>query len=126
MTNSLWGSEFIVAPPTKHKEKKILEKAKKPLQVTKKVSTSKSLSIEENMKLVETEVNRILGRFKDNIVVINKYEDLVSYIDNAIDNGVISIRLNPERVLSFFIKILAAIKVAPNATVSSGLIESLI
>ena len=42
------------------------------------------------------------------------------------DKGVISIKLNPEIKLSVLFKILAAIKVAPTATASSGLIESFI
>ena len=91
MTESLWGSEFTIAP-SKSVTKKILQKASKPLSVEKRVNTkSKSISIEEKINLVKSEVNRILGRFSENITVIDNYEDLVSYIDSAIENGVISI-----------------------------------
>ena len=91
MVESLWGSEFIVTPPTKQKAKSIIKKANTPLKTEKKVNTSKSLSLEENMKLVEVEVNRILGRFADNIKVIRDYNEFVSYIDKAIQNGEIAI-----------------------------------
>lgn len=90
MSDGLWGSEFITSP-TKQLNKKLLQKAMHPLGVEKKVKTSKSLTIEENILLVEKEVNRILGRFKENIVVIRDYDGFVSYIDKAIQNGDIAI-----------------------------------
>lgn len=91
--SSLWGEEFVI-PKTQPKAKKVLEKVAKPKVVKEKVEKvvkSKSISDEEKVAIVTSEVYRILGHYKDDTQVIRSYEDLVSYIDAAIKNGVIAI-----------------------------------
>ena len=92
---SLWGEDFNVAPEPQ-KQKKIIEKVAKPQKVkttTEKVikSKSSSVSIHDKLRLIEEEVLRILGVYKEQTVVIRTREDLHKYIDAAIVNGEISI-----------------------------------
>lgn len=93
MTDSLWGEEFSVAPkPTK----KIIDKINNPKKVsetksvTKKVQ-SRKVSVEEKLSLVYSEVDRILGHYKENTTVIRDIDTFRSYINKSIQNGVISI-----------------------------------
>lgn len=92
---SLWGDEFVVMPTN---GADILKKA-----VTKasneeiarinysKALKSKSVSIEDKLQIIRENVNKILGRYKENTVVIKSREELTKYIDKAIQNGVIAI-----------------------------------
>jgi len=75
--------------------KNILTKLKSPKKV-KEVTVEKQLSsndvpFDEKLRLVTTEVNRILGHFKDDTICIYDYSELEKYIDKAIQNGVISV-----------------------------------
>lgn len=95
MFDSLWGEDFVVAPPPKQ-QKKVIDKVTKPKKVTtttEKVARSSSgkVTTAEKLSMIEAEVNRILGVYKDQTVVIRKYEDLVAYIDKAIINSVIAV-----------------------------------
>lgn len=94
MNTSLWGSDFEIATPSKTATKNILSKVNNPITnttiVTKAVS-SKGLSIQEKMSIIEQEVKRILGKFQNNITVIRTQEDFSNYIDIAIQNGEIAI-----------------------------------
>ena len=86
---SLWGEEFEI----KDNKEKILAKAKTP----KKVKTaeqsikSKTVPIEEKLSIITENVNRILGGYASNTIVIKSKEELSNYIDKAIDNGEIAI-----------------------------------
>ena len=90
---SLWGEEFTIVTPPKQ-QKKLIDKVKEPKKVTvqkEKVAKSKTLSIIEKLRIIEEEVMRILGVYKDQTVVIRTRDDLRSYIDAAIINGEIAI-----------------------------------
>ena len=69
--DSLWGEEFVVPELTK----KILKKIKNPkildAPIEKQIK-SNALSIKDRLDLIEKEVLRKLGHFKDNILVIKK------------------------------------------------------
>lgn len=91
--DSLWGEEFTPVETPKQ-VKKIVKKISQPkdpkVSVVKTVK-SKNISLEDKLKLITDEVMRILGRYKDNTEVIRTYDDLKSYIDDAINNGIIAI-----------------------------------
>ena len=91
--DSLWGEEFVI-PETPKKTKKIIDKVSKPKVVkvvTEKSIKSKTIDIHEKIKFIEENVYRILGKYKDNTIVIKTREQLAAYIDAAIANGEIAI-----------------------------------
>lgn len=95
MATSLWGDEFIIEETPK-KAKKIKEKIAKPTnlsesEMSKKALKASSTSLEDKLALITTNVYRILGRYKDNTVVIRTRQELTEYIDAAILNGIIAI-----------------------------------
>ena len=91
--SSLWGDEFVVEE--KKKTKKVLEKINKPKKepkvVSEKIVKSKKVSIEDKLRIIREDVERILGTYKEDTQVIYTLEDLHSYIDKAIENGVIAV-----------------------------------
>ena len=88
---SLWGQEFL--PSADNKKDKIINKVNNPKKVKTVTQTlkSKTVSIEDKLAIIEENVYRILGGYKDNTVVIKSREELHNYIDTAIDNGIIAI-----------------------------------
>lgn len=92
MQPSLWGEEFI-PQETQKKAKKILSKIDKPKK-TKTVAQnlkSKTVPIDEKIKIITGEVNKVLGTYADNTIVIKTKEDLDSYIEKAVSNNIIAI-----------------------------------
>ncbi len=88
----LWGEEFVIEPTDSRVNKLKSVTAKKPKVVSEKsVSANKNLSIEERLELIAAEVNRILGSYKTNTIVLDSSEKFKAYIDAAIQNGIISI-----------------------------------
>lgn len=88
---SLWGQEFNI--PSENKKENILKKVNNP----KKVKTveqslkSKTVSIEDKLSIIEENVNRILGSYSSNTVVIKSKDDFTDYINKAIQNGYIAV-----------------------------------
>ena len=93
MADSLWGPEFIIEPTPK-KARKIKEKIEKSVNpevdVTKKIK-SNSMSLQDKLELITSNVIRILGVYKENTVVIKTRQQLTEYIDAAIKNNLICI-----------------------------------
>lgn len=88
---SLWGSDFTL-PSTQETAKKVLGKISNPKNPSvQKTLKSSKVSIEMRLSTITENVNSILGRYKDNTVVLKTKEDFVDYIDKAIENGVIAI-----------------------------------
>ena len=82
---SLWGEDFAPAPEPQ-KQKKLIEKVANPQKVkttTEKVikSKSSSVSIHDKLRLIEEEVLRILGVYKEQTVVIRTREEELEKID---------------------------------------------
>ena len=106
MEESLWGEEFAVNKNSEEDLKKIIKKAKAPKQIKvvpdEKKLKSKSVSIEEKIRIIEEEVNKILGKFKDNTVVIRDVISFNAYIDACIKNKVISIDTETNNSLNTF------------------------
>lgn len=89
--DSLWGDDFKIEE-TPQVAKKIVKKINSPKGIVKKGGTKKiAVPLEEQMNLIRAEVYRILGKYKDNTVVIKTREQLNAYIDKAIENGEIAI-----------------------------------
>lgn len=89
---SLWGEAFEIKQ-TPVETKKVIEKVKNPKQVTVTKRTKKAVNrpIVDVLADIYKEVYRILGVYKDNTVVIKSKEQLVKYIDKAIENKIIAI-----------------------------------
>ena len=93
MANSLWGEDFTIKD-TPNQTKKILDKISKPKQVktvTEKNLKSKTISVKDKLNFIYAEVDRILGKYKENTIVIRDKETLSEYFDCAIKNGEIAI-----------------------------------
>ena len=93
MPESLWGEEFNI-PDEKEKTKKIIEKVKKPKEVKakpEKVLKSKTITLEERLKVIEDTVRKILGKQVGNAIVINTVEEYQAYIDSCIQSGYVSV-----------------------------------
>lgn len=88
--SSLLGDE--IAENKEEREKDILSKLATPKSLkTKRVGKDKHLSLKERIEYVTSEVYRILGRYKDQTLVITSRDQLHDYIDAAIENNIISI-----------------------------------
>ena len=91
--DSLWGEEFSIKETPKQ-TKQILKKIKEPKEpkiTTEKQIKSKKLSIDEKLAIITEKVNQILGIYKDNTIVIKTKQDLIKYIDKAIENGELAV-----------------------------------
>lgn len=94
---SLWGPEFeIVSNDTK-----VLDKIDNPQNIKKAIS-SKKVDIEDKMLLIEAEVNRILGKYKYDTLVIKTEEELIEYINKAIENKIVAIDTETNNTLNTF------------------------
>lgn len=93
MVDSLWGEEFDIASKAELTSK-LLKKIKTPKKsnvTIEKQVTSKSISLEDKIKIITEEVYRKLGKQKDNIVVIRDKQEYLNYINSCLNTGVISI-----------------------------------
>lgn len=94
MTDSLWGEEFNPVEKVKT-TKKLISKIKEPKEVKEKSITkivkSKTISIEEKLNFIKEEVYRVLGKQKDNIILIRDRDNLFDYIKKCIEKGIIAI-----------------------------------
>ena len=89
---SLWGDEFTLK---EEDVKKIISKTREK-KVVKEVSVdrqlkSKKVSISEKMRLIEIDVNKILGSYKENTVTIRDFNSFKEYIDKALENKVVAV-----------------------------------
>ena len=83
---------------TQEDDSSILEKIESPKKVVKKSRNSKA-SLISNLESIEREVLRILGKRKDDTIVITTKEELHDYISAAIKNGLIAIDTETNRSL---------------------------
>ena len=99
---SLWGDDFAIES-TPSTLKKIKNKiSNKTLDVApEKALKSDKLSIPDKLEIIAKEVNRILGRYKENTLVINDYDVLVDYIDKSIKNGIIAVDTETSNSLDY-------------------------
>lgn len=92
---NLLGEAFSIEETSRKKKlESILNKIDNPKDVTQSIEKrvkSKTISEEEKLALIKSEVERVLGRYKPYTLVISSREQLHSYIDKAISNGIIAI-----------------------------------
>ena len=94
ISTSLWGANFEIT--TESNTKKVVDKLKKEPKAVKdksidKLIKSSKVDLTTKLDLISKEVNKILGHYKEQTVVIKDLETLRTYIDCAIQNGVIAI-----------------------------------
>ena len=93
MVDSLWGEEFKVEE--KPDVKKIIKKIKKEKEEaptdTSKLLKSKKVSLEEKIRAITENVNHILGKQIDNVLLITNKNELHHYLQKALDFGRIAI-----------------------------------
>ena len=89
--NNLWFD-------TQEDDSAILDKIESPKKVVKKSKSSK-LSLQDKLEKIEREVLRILGKFKDDTIVITTKDELHRYIDASTKNGIIAIDTETNRSL---------------------------
>lgn len=94
--DSLWGEDFEI-PKEREKVKKIVDKIKKPkeakpdkVKVEKQIK-SKALSLDAKLEAITTEVLRVLGHQKENVVVIKSEEALHDYISDCLRIGRVAV-----------------------------------
>lgn len=88
--------EEEIIPPSfsKTEEVKVIEDINNPIKVetlNKRIKTTKAISEEDKFKLIEENVDRILGQHKKDSYIIKTREELTKYIDEAIKNKVIAV-----------------------------------
>ena len=87
---SLWGEEFKIDNDNKAILNKI-SSSKSPKITVEKALKSKTVSIEEKLSLIYENVNKILGTYKEQTLVIKTKEELISYLKKAEENNIIAI-----------------------------------
>ena len=91
---NLFGDEAFTIELPKPKTKEAIKKiaGTGPVDVdTEKILKSKKLSIQDRLNVIRDKVIKILGRQMQNTVVIRTLDDFSSYIDKAIERGVIAV-----------------------------------
>ena len=68
----------------------IIDKIESPKKVTKKAKNSK-VSLKEKLEKIKLEVERILGKRKEDTILIRTKEELHKYINASIENGMLSV-----------------------------------
>lgn len=92
MTESLWGEEFQIPEKTKKIINKIQKEAKtvsdKPVE---KLVKNKKASFSDKLPAIIAEVDKVLGKQKENVLVIYDIETLHNYLLDGLNFGRISI-----------------------------------
>lgn len=70
---------------------------------TEKQLKSKDLTIEERLNIINENVNNILGKQKENTIVITNEEILNKYIETSIKNGYIAIDTETDNTLDYLV-----------------------
>jgi DNA polymerase-1 len=116
-STSLWGQEFEI-PDSLEQTKKILKKIGSPTKTHLSAAEqlkSKNLTIEERLNIIKTNVFKILGKQKNNILVIKTKEALNDYIDKAIQSGEFALDTETNNTLDYLTcKIMGACFYVPN------------
>lgn len=91
LVESLWGEEFNIDDSLKQ-TKKVLERINNPKEpITKRTISSKKLSLQDKLNIIKEEVERVLGKYKDETLIIKDKQTFINYIDTAIKNNLIAI-----------------------------------
>ena len=88
---SLWGDEFVIKETPVKKVIKKVSHPKDPAQVVRSSKKTSSLPLAERLKMIKAEVEKVLGRYAEDTVVLHTRQELHDYITASISNGIISI-----------------------------------
>lgn len=85
-----------IIPPSFSQEdvEDVIDKINNPIEVeslNKRIKTTKAISEEDKFKIIEENVDRILGHHKKDSYIIRTREELTYYIDEAIKNKLIAV-----------------------------------
>ena len=81
LVESLWGEEFNIDDSLKQ-TKKVLERINNPKEpITKRTISSKKLSLQDKLNIIKEEVERVLGKYKDETLIIKDKQTFINYID---------------------------------------------
>lgn len=87
---NLFGDLILPEISAKEVLNKINTVKEEKVDVDKKLK-SKKISLEERLKLINDEVDKVLGKYKSNTLVIRDKQTFINYIDKSIENGIIAI-----------------------------------
>ena len=90
----LFGEEFEIQPKTVN-AKKLVQKVNNQVDLTeeeqealdKKKLKSKKISLKERIAIISERVFHVLGKQKDNVLVVKTKEELKDYVQTAISIG---------------------------------------
>lgn len=88
---NLFGDNFIIPENNTEKILTKIKNAESKEKDVKKLLNKKSLDLNYRLNLITDEVNRVLGKHKENTLTIKDKQTFISYIDKAIKNGIIAI-----------------------------------
>ena len=88
---SLLDGFEIPNPTTMEEVKKALGKVNKTVSIAKEGKSYSNLPLNEKLKLIKSEVNRVLGRYKGFVRVIYNKEEFQEYIDKAIKVDILAL-----------------------------------
>ena len=99
----LWGDELAV--PSRDEIKGLLskiKKAKKPddEDIGKQIKSDK-IPLEDRLAIIKDNVYKILGRQKDNTILIKTKEDLHAYMDAVIESGFLALDTETNNTLDY-------------------------
>ena len=89
VSENLFGEDFPI--DSVEETNKLLKKAKSPKKAKTKKVIDPTLALQDKLLVIKEEVFRILGRHKDDTLVIKSYDEFVKYIDCVIQNGIVAL-----------------------------------
>lgn len=88
-SDNLFGEDFPI--DSIEETNKLLKKAKEPKKAKTKKVVDPTLALHDKLLVIEQEVNRILGKHKEDTLVIYNKEDYLKYIDSCIAEGICAV-----------------------------------
>ena len=100
---SLWGDDIVI--DSKGSTQKTIDKlssSKKAKDISaEKAVKSKNVSIEDKIRIITAQVERVLGKFKEMTQVITDRQELHDYISKSIENGIVAIDTETNNSLDY-------------------------
>ena len=95
LEESLWGDEFDIPVTKKTKTKKVIEKVSNPKEIKnvirKSVGKKVEVSLTDKLEEIKTNVLRVLGKQKDNVIIIKSKEEYFNYLKSCIKFGRVAV-----------------------------------
>lgn len=88
-SDNLFGEDFPLESP--EDTSRLLKKARQPKKARVSKAPDPTLALHDKLLAIEAEVNRILGRYRENTLVITDRGGYDRYIDQCIANGICAV-----------------------------------